>query len=547
MRYALATVGAFLAGFVLCLLVVPRGAADRSGADHDRPPGTHKAGPFDGTNKSGTLPFARNGSTEAEAILADIDAILDEPEIDARRYARLMITAERVDHENGPAIASALASQLPDDDRLAALQLVIESWAASDLEGALAFASSLPRENDRLATTRNVLLSWARTDYDAARNYVSQRTGQDRDAGWVAILDALAQKDPQRAITEALGQEDSISGPFYEAIKFGVIPNAIRTWAAQNPRAALDAVSELPPGEMRNSALQIAASMWFEKDHTAALDWLGKIPSGTMKRDLTRNFLSTWYRDDSRSAVAWIHSLPDNGERNDLVESIAFSAAGTDPEAFIDLLELVSSPSRQEDLIRSFAMQWAYQDSEAVITWAAAQTDSEIQQSIWNGIISSIAIQKPKRAAELLTHLSPEEQASAISSIANAWAQQDPEEAFRWATMQAGNERENAIGAVISTWIRYDAPSALAHLEKLPADTHRDAIIRHCLYSIQDESPLLALQWASSISDQEIRLSAQESTVRQWMHKDPNAARTWVQQSALPADKKQELLTENSW
>ena len=70
----------------------------------------------------------------------------------------------------------------------------------------------------------------------------------------------------------------------------------------------------------------------------------------------------------------------------------------------------------------------------------------------------------------------------------------------------------------------------------------RDQAVSAFTNRISSSDPRAAVQWAATISNENLRENQMETTARAWLKADPRNASTWISNSTLPEDTKTRLL-----
>jgi hypothetical protein len=152
--------------------------------------------------------------------------------------------------------------------------------------------------------------------------------------------------------------------------------------------------------------------------------------------------------------------------------------------------------THREDAIRTLAQEWARNSPSAAHRWASALED-------------------PAERERALTHLCLE-----VTS-------QDPREAIRIA--RSHRLHPATVDSILTRWARTDFPAASSWLRDLPEGETRDRLLIPLVQSRASDSPAeaAALLSTSPLFDQ-AQEEAAMTIVHQWILKDPEAARQWV-------------------
>ena len=90
--------------------------------------------------------------------------------------------------------------------------------------------------------------------------------------------------------------------------------------------------------------------------------------------------------------------------------------------------------------------------------------------------------------------------------------------------------------SAIGEWARRDATAAGEYLLAMPNSTFKDSAVSGYAQNVVREHPETAIEWASSIDNQDLRLQTLQRTAREWIRRDRKAALTWLSSSDLPKE-----------
>jgi hypothetical protein len=88
-----------------------------------------------------------------------------------------------------------------------------------------------------------------------------------------------------------------------------------------------------------------------------------------------------------------------------------------------------------------------------------------------------------------------------------------------------------------------DFAAAAGWLQELPVGPTRDQAAQTLVSLLASQQPDLAAPWISAFSDEAERNKQIERIARKWLATDPNACGKWLQTTALPEERKQQLLS----
>lgn len=125
--------------------------------------------------------------------------------------------------------------------------------------------------------------------------------------------------------------------------------------------------------------------------------------------------------------------------------------------------------------------------------------------------------------------------------IAMQWAMSDPGAAASWAAGLPNEVQSTALDSSVSLWANTNPQAAAQWIQSLSGPARDEAVATYIAVALPKD-PAAAAAWAISIEDPGKRISALKGVLPQWMQRDPNAARTWIQNSSLGEAEKAKLL-----
>lgn len=314
--------------------------------------------------------------------------------------------------ENLPEALAALEPQLPwvaTDE----LRLFMLAWSRFDAAGALDYALSQPAPYRRNLSGA-AIYAWAFREPVAARAALQRVEDDDLHdfmqgrlvAGWVRAGDSrgvgeyltslpegprrlrylsmlaweLSTRGPEAV--EAWAEAAPAAFPRYKAAVFlkatsrmasidpagtarwvsayldrpyadGVLRAVARSWALQDPRAAMHWLVALPAGLKREASVSNAFRVWLDRDPEAAERWLlGEVPSAAL--DAGVSVMVGRHRGASREqALTWALRLDERALREQVVTNIAGEWLRGDPEPASAWFEAANLPSPLVTAIRA--------------------------------------------------------------------------------------------------------------------------------------------------------------------------------------------------
>lgn len=452
------------------------------------------------------------------------------------------------------------------------LQLTYDTWLSIDAPAATRWAA------DRWAATagkgkgfgdlaRQAIVVWLALDAPAAASWACTLTDQKMiyDLARPALI-ALAKIDPAHALALVQRHEDKVRKFLFRAVA--------STLAETNPAAVLQ---NLPP-EAWNEGMGFydfrdSIRSWARLDPAAALAWLAKQPHSFDQRPASWVGGLADSPEQKRIIGALVAANPDFPDQADALggvifrlgepaEALAWLSAHAEPTLRVAVLlsierrylsngnenylpfvlALPPSQRRSAALGRLLAV-WQQKDAAAARSWMERQNDPGVTTAyaqLQARQLVEIARSEPSTALAEWTRLSdPRVRLATITPLAEAWGKTDPAAALRWQT-----EQNATLGAIDSTpsttlladWAKQDPEAALRWTESTLASlgANKPDLTRQLLRCLggpwDDRTPsAAAADLYAKIQDPALRTEALATHVREWLAKDPAAAKAWLE------------------
>ena len=270
--------------------------------------------------------FERSAALHDHLRAADVDtieALLEEAAALRQHWPKAILYSRYVDLAPRAAVEDMLTTDRGRSARWRGLSALV-AWAASDLDGALAFVDTLGESMRTQAAKR--ILDEIEGLSDARQSEIARRFSVESHLGRIQAV-AEAATDPSRAWQDALGLE---------------------------------------PGEPRNLALSEIAYRWFDQDPLSALAALASAPAEPLRRRLERNLLARWVEIDRQATLQWLLAQPPSATRTSLIAHVSALVAKNSP---LDMLEFAETldPKDKRGVASSVLRTWAQSDPPAAI------------------------------------------------------------------------------------------------------------------------------------------------------------------------------------
>jgi len=312
-----------------------------------------------------------------------------------------------------------------------------------------------------------------------------------------------------------------------------------------------------PFSSSRDNLFPQFLSKWIDRDHDGAMEWIeGVEPRNSdekrVKTEITtilkmkenpysHNFFKPTVIIDPfvggnklLKANPDSRSLPDVGtkqERVDLIESKINAIGWKDPKAAVlYALNMQKEGYPELRFPYLFGTMWYQKSPKEFMEWARTLNKEQFASADACTWFQSKDSDHSGSDEYVRTEMARGEKRNrAISSIATKKSAQNPSEGTSWAESFPVNDegRVYAIDSVVFTWIQKNPRDAVKWLqsisETLPSnsETNRTSIAPILCYNkLYDESPALAMDWATKDPNKELRMSMSCLLLHRWAGTD---------------------------
>ena len=476
---------------------------------------------------------------------------------------------------NDPEAALASARGLPNGGkRMGAMSTALNSWAQRDPAAALAFYQSLPDKEQRgygmgtalgliaktdpgkaiaalegmspggrQANLRELASSWAASDMDSALAWASSlKNNRDRANAMNGLAGGMANLDPAR-------QQSIINSLPEGKVRNDFLGSVIGQTAYSDPVSAATMLERMEP-HAQYRVLQNSGLMHYltEADPEKAFQLAAALPGNRSSGYLSSTIERIASSDPARAEQLVLTLAPD--QQSQAMGALYGSMAQTDGPGALAKVRGVADEAARKSALATVFSNWASNDADAVLAWVNSATDPAEKSQAMSSAIQVKAQNEPLAAAKLAESLiqstAPEAQASAsraVSSVSFGLFQESPQQAAKWvAGLPAGSLQEQGISSVASQWVRADPVEASVWIQGLPAGTSRDSAVNNLIGGIQDTDPASAVAWAGSLGEESARNNQMQSVFQNWLQNDKTAAMAALESTPMDAAVKASLM-----
>lgn len=411
-----------------------------------------------------------------------------------RAYCRRMASED-------PAGALEKVGSMPAHLRTELIGAVMESWADTDLPGALAAAQKMaqPAERERAMQSLVNHLDW------------SDPTGATK------VLLAMPKGNARNSALQNLA--------------WGL------RWLSPSEQQAT--LAQFEGVEYSRLAGKLAGSMVAD-DPEAAMKLFKEVPATLRDGYDLRYFMSSLAQHDPQQALKFATTLESVSDRSQAVRQAFEQMAALSPQEAARTMEGMSDPKDRQQALVALADAWSKRDPEAALRWAESLSGEE-QTAALAKLLPEQARNDPASAATRLSSLLENPGGntgavlqSATGDLAREWAGKNPLDAAAWvAGLPAGSAAESGAGNLVQNWSTHDPAAAADWISTLPDGGVKDAAIQPLVESIRRNDPETAFSWGLSIQDPAKRAAVMEATIRNWNSNDAAAVRLAIQGADL--------------
>lgn len=280
------------------------------------------------------------------------------------------------------------------------LQNFLLAWASFDTRGALDWALSRSGRFKRKAAAA-AMYAWAFHDPAGARLALDSLDDADATealkvqfvSGWMrgerpeGVAEYIASQPagiPRQKYMNALSTELMREGAeavirWVEAIPDDAVEDykSVAFRRAANMLAVVDPIqaSRWIEGHLDRDYSVYGPSAigrrWVEQDPPAALQWLTGLPAGEVKDDAVRTAFQRWLDRDRKAAEAWVLSASPAEGVDGAVRTLVRRDNRTDPGSALVWAQRIHDPSVQRGVLIAAGQGWFRRDPEGARAWLA--------------------------------------------------------------------------------------------------------------------------------------------------------------------------------
>ena len=348
-------------------------------------------------------------------------------------------------------------------------ELFFAKWTLRDLE-AVVVALDSPEALAGLDDLRKLLVQdLLKTDLPRGLALGSRWKTFDRYSGLPPLLRDWVEKDPRAAV-------DAV----FELPSNSFLAPLAERWGARDPRAALDFAFQ-KGGDRGFQFAEVVFEKWSQDDFSAASQTLSKLPEQEATF-LTPTLIESWSKSDPTAALDWSQQSLTGRLRNDSIERVVLASAFSKLASPKDLLASIESPQAYYQAVVGLSHKlWgkSYNEEDPkykeAITWFDDVEEPRTLDKIFSEFTSFLASYDFDRFDEFIR--SPRAHTVTSQNFGNGMGQYawygSPVEAMAIIATAPSHFIPEASDRVFSSWYEKDPEAASAWAGDLAVDDPR--------------------------------------------------------------------------
>jgi hypothetical protein len=287
--------------------------------------------------------------------------------------------------------------------------------------------------------------------------------------------------------------------------------------------------------------LVLFGEWWASFDPRSAIAWTGYQWNTRRSIPVHQGIMREWGRSDPLSALLATHSAPNPAVRRRWVESILRGWEESVHEGALSYVEsLGHGEDRQWGLSVVTRLMVLRDGPEATLAWAEGLPDDDraFKLNAFRRAAGAAAAVDPLAAAAFAErYLEGHYSKGMPRRVGMAWIDHDPEAALRWlSTLPDNANRTDGVLETYRRWLRHDRAAARLWINTVEVEPWVDGALSVHAKGMGKEDPNEAIRAASQITDPELRQGTLGVVAREWVIRDEEAGKAWLDQSGLPED-----------
>jgi len=362
-------------------------------------------------------------------------------------------------------------------------------------------------------------------------------------ASGCGVQDSGTQRDHASqydSLTAAVADAMSLEDPLARAAR---LATALQGFDQEALGEVLEAWNLIEDGVNGSQTVELALLIdwWARYDGDGAFTWLHKSRRQGNPVILTA-LVRSWATRAPVFAMRAIDALPPRGyDSSQVIRALVLGWNANGARGLEEYLIALRSDVSRQVALTGLAIDKVRRDGvEETIQWAEALSDDaagDFKQLAFRRVAAAIAEVDPIRAAAWAESQRDGKWGAGLArSVAQKWCEQDGLSAMEWLRGLPDRDSVDVARAYeegYRTWLSTDGEAARAWLREQELDSSLDPVVAIYARSTAREDPEAAIPWAARIDDEVRRNETLEKIAQAWMHRDPDAARVWLEKGEL--------------
>lgn len=332
---------------------------------------------------------------------------------------------------------------------------------------------------------------------------------------------------------------------FYFRIKY--LMRKCAETSVLNVMAQMDALHGYEKDYMRNELMENWAEKSPENAYTYFLEHKNEFPDG---KEILWDMMTVFGKHSPEKGWSLLESM-DRTERTTAIPSLFDGICSESPEKMESYVSrLTAEDMESREIFEHIVWSWAKKDWDKTNKWIESQSDEKLKSKMRIAALRSLEREETEKAKNYYASSSEEDKQSMNSTLMGHLSYYSPMDALDWMeNNESIKDKERYADNITRNLSKKNREELLHKVETMPEGALRDSL----LYGMASDSCSLNnneyvdmeqnMTLATTIKDKRKRNLALDRVASTWISEDVQAADTWIKNSNLPPEKKQEYRT----
>ena len=337
----------------------------------------------------------------------------------------------------------------------------------------------------------------------------------------------------QWAVKDPRGAMDALTTLKTHQIARGAMRSALKTWVRSDPENALSFVKNATLDIVATHGPRLALNALAEIDPQKAFDASRQFDDENLERSLHRLMIARKAEINMEQTWAELGRLDDEKLQADLRDAAIGGLANKDRNAALVYIEKLTNPDKRAYHVRSIFRDWPLSNAEEAKEAFLRHPGEALVDGAAFDFGQTMNLADPREALNFSDSLQGEVRDDYLLGVLTEQAIKQPAKTAEIATryFQDDGNLARVYRHLGESWAGKDEHAAAQWLAGLPESAARDQAVSSFSKKLFTMDAERAIQWASSISDEQERVKRVENLLKQWQARDPDAAKTWLERN----------------